>query len=408
MGSHSRFAPSATEREFLCPPSFLLNEQLPDRNTTDSAHGTAAHHLGELCLKTDHDTSLYAGCLIAVDPHGECRFVHENAPLLDTEQGFEVDDEMVNAVQSYLDWCREVPGDHFVEIRVEHTPWCPDEDEWGDPLGAQYGTSDHIACQPGVLTVTDLKYGKGVKVYAERNKQAIKYALGAWEEYDWIYGFKKIVVRIAQPRLDHYDTWETTVEEALALGKEIKIKLADVFDPLADFNPGEKQCRFCKASARCKAKHDYVHSTIRFENEDVFLSPSLMTPEELAEAWKRWPMFQQHYDAIRAEVLETLKAGVELPDLKLVNAVTHRRWKDRQAAKETLLNLGVSPDAIETRMLVSPNQAEKLLTRDKHAVLEALWEKPPGGPTVALASDKREAYTGHTNVEGFEDLDDGL
>ena len=85
-----------------------------------------------------------------------------------------------------------MPGDHYVEVRVEHTAYCPDVDEFGDPLGQQFGTSDHICVSVAQRTmwIDDYKHGKGVKVYAERNKQATKYALGAIDEYDYLYGFK--------------------------------------------------------------------------------------------------------------------------------------------------------------------------------------------------------------------------
>lgn len=413
MGLHSRFSPSATERDTLCPPSFLLNEQLPDRNTTDSAHGTAGHHLGELCLRTDKDTSLYAGCVIAVDAKGNCRFVHELAPVGDEEQAFEVDDEMVNAIQSYVDQCREVPGDHFYEVRVEHTRWCPDFDEWGDPLKPQFGTSDHVCIDAPRKTiyVDDLKYGKGVKVFAAKNKQATKYGLGVVDEYEWQYGIDetwKVVIRICQPRLDHFDVWETTVGDLQAFGREIKLQLEQVFNPDAPFNPGEKQCRFCKASARCKAKHEYIHAltALAFDDVDGFQSPHLLSMEDLAAAWQLHPLFEQHYDAINAELLAAMKNGVEAPGVKLVNALTKRRWLDQEAARAKLLELKVSPAAIETRKLVSPNQAEKLLTKEKRHLLDHLWEKPPGGPTIALATDKRDAYTGQRTVDGFDDEDD--
>lgn len=412
MGSHSRFSPSATERDTACAPSFLLNEQEPDRNTADSAHGTAAHHLGELCLRTDKDTVLYAGCTLAVDPKGNTRFVHEHAPVRDDEQAFEVDDEMVNSVQSYIDECRELPGDHYVEIRVEHTRWCPDFDEWGDPLGPQFGTSDHIcvSVEQRTIWVDDLKYGKGVRVYAHRNKQAAKYALGAIDEYDYLYGFKddwKVVVRIHQPRLDHLDVWETTVGELQEFGYEIKRQLTEVFNPDAPFNPGEKQCRFCKVAGRCRAKHEYIHAqrALQFDDEDKLPDPRLLTIEELAHAWKLHPLFEQHYEAINKELFDAMKAGAEAPDLKLVTAMTHRVWVDQEEAKAKLRSLGISPDAMETRKLISPNAAEKLLPKDKRPALQDYWRKPAGGPTIALASDKRDAYDG-THVDGFEDEDD--
>lgn len=411
---HSRFAPSATEREYTCPASFLLNEHEPDRQSFDAAHGTAAHHIGQLCLSNNHDTVFYAGCKVAVTATGDCRFVHEKAPLRDDEMEFEVDDEMVNAVQAYIDWCRELPGDHFVEIRVEHTRWCPDVDEWGDPLGPQFGTSDHIACQPRVLVVTDLKYGKGVQVFAFENKQAIKYALGAWLEYDWIYNFEKVVIRIAQPRLDHFDVWELTVEELLAYGEDIKQRLGLVFVENPPFGPSEKGCKFCKVAARCKplAQHIDSHRALLFDDETQdFIDTKLLTTEDLAAAWKLHPLVNLRYDAIEREISQCLRDNVEVPGLKLVEARTHRQWNDQLVAKKTLVGMGIPKAKVLKEKLISPNQAEKLLPKERREELDGLWYKPPGGPTIVSADDPREAFDGSkVRHEGFSDEtdDDGF
>ena len=422
---HSRFAPSAEERNTACPPSFLLNEQMPDKSSPDADHGTAAHHLGELCLRTDKNPDLYAGCVIAVsfegEDRGECRFVHENAPPQPNERTFEVDDEMIAAVQTYVDWCRELPGDHYVEVRVEHTRWCPDVDEWGEKLGPQYGTSDEVCIEPKIktITVTDLKYGKGVQVFAEKNKQAIKYALGVVNEYAWEYGIDDswtVRIRICQPRLNHLDVWETTVGELMRLGEEQKARLTLVFDPDAEFNPGEKQCKFCKVRARCKALRDatvgLVATGFEDETEKTFSSPHLLEPEELVEAYLAHPLYKLRFEAIEAEILSSLKGGFGMPGLKLVNAMTHRRWKDESLAKAKLLSLGVSSRAIVKEKMISPNQAEKLLQVNQRSELEPLWDKPAGGPVIALESDKRDAYTAHApSLEGFDDEtedDDGF
>lgn len=415
MAGHSRFAPSATEREYQCPASFLPNEQAPDRQSVDAAHGTAAHHVAELCLSNNHDTVLYAGCNVAVTETGDCRFIHELAPLRDGEMQFEVDDEMITKVQDYVDWCRELPGDHFVEVRVDHTEWCPDNDEWGDKLGPQKGTSDHIACETGLLTVTDLKYGKGVKVFAEENKQAIKYALGSWKEYNWIYNFKRVRIRIAQPRLDHFDVWECTIEELLAWGQKIKKRLELVFVEDPPFGPSEKACKFCKINGLCKALKEHLHSAraLQFDDEtqQFAVDPNLLTLEDLAQAWALHPLYKLRFDAIQREISQTLSDGVEVPGLKLVEAVTHRRWVDEKAAKEKLAALGVPRDKMIKEEFVSPNQAEKLLAKDIRHELDGLWRKPAGGPCIAIADDRREPYTGRQgHVEGFEneDFDDGF
>lgn len=416
MTKHSRFSPSATERDTLCPPSFLLNEQLPDRRTPDSDLGTAAHYLAERCLTLDRDTSLFAEVRIAVDPKGDSRFLKDGEDGRDGETVWTVDEEMVVKVQDYLDWVREAPGVLFVEQRLEHTRWCPDEDEWGDPLGPQYGTSDAVKVSTANKTiyVKDLKYGKGVKVFAHRNKQAAKYALGAVDEYAWEYGIDEtwtVVVGICQPRLDHFDTWETTVADLLEFGAEIKAQLEKVFDPEAAFNPGEEQCRFCKAAARCKARHEHIFNqrAMLFDDETGLTNPRLLTTEELAVAYQRRPQYDAHMAAIAEELLHVMQTGEEAPGLKLVEAKTHRRWKDEDEAKEGMLRLGIPPTAVEKRKLISPNQAEKLVPKDKHNDLEALWQKPPGGPVIALADDPRDSITDKI-VGGFEDedFDDGF
>jgi hypothetical protein len=414
--AHSRFAPSATEREYNCPASFLLNEQLPDRQTDDAAHGTAAHHVAEKCLAYNHDMIVYAGCTIAVTEHGECRFVHEKAPVRDDERAFEVDDEMVNAVQEYVDWCREAPGDHFTEIRVEHTKWCPDKDEWGDQLGPQFGTADHIAIYDAtteelgrhdVLEVTDLKYGKGVKVYAKENKQAIKYALGALDEYGWMYNTKRVRIRIAQPRLDHFDTWELSVEELLEWGEKIKKRLELVFVDNPPFGPTEKGCKFCKAAAKCVALADYIHESRACHFDDETVDVKLLPVEALVEAWKKRDLVKLRYDAIEKELYATLWHGQTAPGLKMVaGRGGNRTWRDEDEAVSELRKLGIPPDKLYKSTLISPNQAEELLPREERDKISGLYIKPPGKPCIVDADDPREPYT--ATADGFDDEDDGF
>lgn len=432
MGSHSRFSPSSTEREYTCPGSFLLNEMEPDRQSPDAAHGTAAHHIGELCLRLNHDVETYAACVIAVDKRGNCRFVHEKAPLKDDpdfydeteiELGFEVDDEMVVAVQEYVDRCRVLPGEHFVEVRVEHTDWCPDKDEYGMPLDPQYGTSDHVACiqagAPGydesTIVVTDLKYGKGVMVFAKENKQAIKYALGSWKTYDWLYGFKRVVIRICQPRLNHFDEWELTVEELLEWGQKIKERLTLVFAPEPPFQASEKGCKFCKVAYLCASKpgmalYEERHRYVAMQFDDLtgepIHNPRLLAEEDLMAAYSAAPFYKIAAEAVEKEVFRRLARGESAGRKKLVAAHTHRAWKDEEAAREFLRSKGVDDTKSTTKVFVSPAGAEKLLPRALWPDLEGLYERPPGRPCVVDESDPRPPYRDRAVVEEFEDIED--
>lgn len=424
MGSHSRFSPSATEREYTCPGSFLLNEREEDHQSPDAAHGTAAHHLGELCLRTNRDVVAFAGCTLAVDEKGHTRFVHEKAPLkAEGELAFEVDDEMVGAVQDYVDWCRALPGAHYVEVRVEHTQWCPDVDEWGEKLGPQFGTADHIACIAGgshpdypesTIVITDLKYGQGVQVFAEENKQAIKYALGAWAEHDWAYDFKRVVIRICQPRLDHFDSWELSVDELKEWGQKIKKRLELVFVEDPPFQASEKACKFCKVNGNCRTQVEFIHSIHALKFDDLTGEaehpPHTLSNDDIAEAYRAGKLLKVIMAGVKGEVFRRLARGEKVGHKKIVAAHTHRAWKDEEAARKLLRANGVDDEKIVVRKFVSPAQAEGLLPPHLWSELAEFVDRPPGQPCIVDETDNRLPYSNPAALDHFniEDDDDGF
>lgn len=429
MGSHSRFSPSATDREFDCPASFLLNEGLPNPSKPDAKHGTAAHYIGRLCLEKGVDTDHYAGCRVAVSDTNDERFVTDNRPPTEEEMVFEVDDEMVENVQRYVDWCRELPGEHFVEVKVEHTDWCPDVDEYGDKLDPQFGSSDHVACIPAgtgmydesTIVITDLKYGRGVKVFAKGNKQGAKYALGTWKKFNWLYDFKRFVIRIAQPRLGHFDKWEGTIEELLQYGEEIKERLTLVFADDPPFGPSDKACRFCRVVG-CKAQRDFLYqqAVVSIDNEtgEVTADPRLMTDDELLEAWRLVPLLEIHVNRIRAAVHQGLMGDHEIGELFLVESTTTRQWdKPQEELQEELRKAGIPLTEQWKKTFISPADAEKLLPRhhrhggarvtqkERAAIIAKLAKKPAGYPVIAEPGDKRKRYVKpEIDLDGLDDL----
>lgn len=75
-----------------------------------------------------------------------------------------------------------------------------------------FGSVDCQLVGRDTLIVIDLKYGEGVKVYAERNTQMMLYALGAIKGKPSI---KTIRLVIAQVRLNHFDVWEISANDLL-------------------------------------------------------------------------------------------------------------------------------------------------------------------------------------------------
>lgn len=422
---HSRYSPSATKREYLCPPSHKHNLDKPRRRNMDSDLGTAAHHVHELCLRTNRDAEVFAGCHIGVNGKGASTFLHEKRQLKRGEVEFEVDDEMVNAVQQSVDWCRELPGKHFVEVRVEHTRWCPKIYDNDGKLERQYGTADHIALdfKRKTIYVTDLKYGQGVQVFAEENMQAMKYALGAYDEYKELCRFEKVVIRISQPRLKHFDVWELTIDELLAWGKKMRKRLELTLDDDAEYHASEEACKFCGHAAECEelAKVTDEVRAIAFDDLTATKAPGSkkakdkaanikgLSVKAMVRFWRIWPLIQLRYKAVEEELSarEEDEPG-SVPGLKHVEAITRRRWaKSDDDTRAALIALGIPLTKINKVSLASPNQIEEVLPKEKHEQLKSLWIKPRGEPCLVDYTDKRERFSEKRQKEhaaGFEDL----
>jgi hypothetical protein len=423
--AHAFFAPSSAPRVVRCPASLLLTAGMPDTQSIFAAEGTAAHFIADLCLRNRCPVEKYAGCEVAVNADGQCRFQHEGNRgeiALDLAFGqaflFEVDDEMVNAVQEYVDWCNDAPGEKYPERRVDISRWTPKvSDNIFVPTQAfepQGGTSDHAACSPGRLVITDLKYGKGVRVDAENNEQAVLYALGFIDEWDWLYDFEIIEIRICQPRLDHKDVWIVTRAEIEEIGRYILERFTLALQEDAPFGPSEKACKFCKASGLCRAQSEHLSSirALAFENLDAEtgLDDRLLTDEELVEAWKAHGLYKARFDAVERHILARLEKGEAVPGVKLVESRAFRKWQNENLVVDELEFAGIAREKLfDEPKLISPAQAEKLLPKAKREIVKTLAYKPRGGPCIADESDRRPDYAAvqAAQVDAvFDDLDD--
>lgn len=394
-GAHARFAPSSAHRIYDCPASLLLNEQEPDREIYEAAEGTVAHHVAEVCARERREPEEFLGMTF---DSGDLDADYDEE--LHSSEGFAVtvDDEMVQGVNEYLDRVMTLPGDHFIEQRVNISPWCPIPD--------QFGTCDHAAAQHKKLIVTDLKYGR-VFVEPEQNKQLVMYALGFINEWDWMYDFDEVIIRIAQPRLDNFGVWATSKTELLAIGEKIKQRFALALKPNPPFGPSEKACRFCKVSYKCKANHDFLyHDRIMLlDEDDEFVEPDLaMMPDaDLAALWLRKPMYEARMRAVEDYLHKKNADGEFVPGLKVVAGRSSRYFASEIDAELLLLDAGVKPEKLYSKPeFVSPHAAEKLLRGEAKKKLQDFIKSKPGKPCLVSADDKRQDLT----VQSLELLDD--
>ena len=263
--SHALKSASGADTWMLCPGSVRQSRGMVDAGSVYAAEGTAAHALGELCLRTEMPPAAFVGA-----KHGDHTFTAE----------------MARYVTQYTDAIMAMPGHTLVEVRLDLREWIPPSE---NDLDGGFGTADAIVLTNDVITVNDLKYGAGVRVDAVGNRQLRLYGLGALRVAEAM-GFepKTVTMAVHQPRMDHYDEEALSVEELLSFGEEVKAASAAADDPDAPLVPGEDQCRWCKGKPTCPALVGELVTTVPaspalFDDEtSVITPPSVLTPETLA------------------------------------------------------------------------------------------------------------------------------
>lgn len=379
--AHALLSASSAHRWLTCTPSARLEEQFPDTTSEAAEEGTLAHELAELKVRN---------CFYPEDvSKRKLTFAIKKFK----ENGL-WNDEMLGHTDTYIDYIRDVsnrlPSKPYVEVekRVDYGEYAPDG----------FGTADCIMVQGEMLHVIDFKYGKGVPVSAEMNPQLMLYALGAYESCKMLYPIKKIKLSIVQPRLpDDISEWGCSIEELLRFGESVKERAALALDGSGEFNPGEKQCRFCRAKAQCRARAE-ENVRLAFMTDT---KPPLLNNEEIGQYLLQGEDVARWLKDVQEYALAECLAGKEIPGWKAVEGKGSRNWTDMDAAFEKLEKSGViAEEMLWERKPLTLAQVEKEV--GKKDFVDAVGEfivKKPGKPALVKESDKREAITNKVTAE---------
>lgn len=404
---HAKLSPSGATKWLNCAGSLAMEYGRPDDGNEYSREGTAAHAVAAHCQEQRIPTAALVGTTFKYVDHGEAREIV-------------VTEEMAEYLQVYIDAVKTIAGRGrlYVEQRLEFSHYV------GIPN--QFGTSDDVAVLyvKRELQIHDLKYGRGVKVEAEENSQLKIYALGAYRKFAPRGDeFDTVRLVIHQPRLEHISEWVLSVEDLLAfavtmrVGAEKAMLLLDVGASESDLLPGEDQCRFCKAKPDCKAlaRASVEAAGADFNDLDnppdiVHISDGLLSDDEVSRLNKLVGMVKMWCIAIDQQLYMRLMAGAPIEGFKLVMGKQGpRNWRDPDDAAAIMEGHNVEESVLYKRSLISPTEAEKLLSRNHPEVWADLsTEIVRSSPslTVAEEKDKRSRAGRAAAMDDFADLDD--
>lgn len=359
---HALLSASSAYRWLACPPSALLSAKYEDTSSSYAQEGTAAHALAEYKV-------LKALGRKADDPTENLDYFNE---------------EMDEATDAYAGYVLEQVAEAkkattdpivLVEQRVDFSTYVPDG----------FGTADALIIADDKLSITDLKFGRGVLVEADHNPQLMCYALGAYEMFSALYDIETVSMTIFQPRRDSVSVFEMKASDLLEWAENtLKPKAELAAEGKGDFTAGE-HCRFCKAKADCRARAEANLALARYD----FALPPTLTDADIEAILPLLDELTSWAEDIKAYALTRAVAGKEWHGYKLVAGRSNRKYVNEDAVAKKVSDAGFNP---YEEKLLGITAMTKLLGKNRfEELLSSLIEKPQGKPTLVPESDKRPA-----------------
>ncbi len=366
---HATLSASSSARWLSCTASVKACADLPNKSSAFAQEGTRAHEVADLCLRNNVDATHYMNA--------------------DIEGGI-VDKEMCEYVQQYVDYVRDLGGDLYPEQRVDFSNYIPDGFGTADAL-VLHAKKKHLDC-------ADLKYGKGVPVYAEKNSQAMLYAIGVLNEYGFLYDIETVTVHIIQPRIHNFSEWSITKAELLKWAEWAREKALEALGDNGVYDPNEKACQFCPAKATCTALFEHTQKVISAEFDDLTdCTTDRLNDDQLKLILDNADLVASFLTSVKEHVKGRLESGDSFNGYKLVAGRANRRLKPEA---EQVLTDKLGEDAYNKK-LKGLGDLEKMIGKKEFNALD-LTVKGEGAPTLVPESDKRKALESVTEM--FDNL----
>jgi hypothetical protein len=327
-----------------CPASVHLSVGIPESPSGEAAQiGTAIHALAELCWQTEDDPKNYINKMVE--------------QIVITEQNAEF-------AQLHLDTIKRLEKDLGRVLVEQH----------GTVLNTMQvslsGTCDVVgySVKDSIIEIVDLKTGRN---YVDADSAQLKiYALAMMRE---LGDFQTIRLTIVQPQIGANRTHEMTLAELNEWRDNDLMKaVADISTMNAYPTPSRDACKYCPAKLHCPALREKAY--------ELPLAPTKELSDLEISTWlEQGELVEAFYEELRKYATKRLEDGAAVPGWNLVPKRAVRKWK----ADVNVEYLPIRTELLYTSNLITPAQAEKLLSKDTRHMLDDLTEKVSSGLTLA-------------------------
>ncbi len=386
------FTPSGYKRWGTCTASPAALVGVERKRKASADEGTIAHALQAISIVLDAPPSDFINELITVKDIGDVKIKGDMAEFI--QQAIDYMNDHINP-----EWKTEV------ELRVD----------LGHVIPKQKGDADLVAYdeqKPYEIHFFDLKYGMGVKELAERNGEIMLHAIGFIDSHLTPTQRKYvdvIVIHIVQPRLGHYDSWQTNRKELNKFKLEVQEKYQEAIDSeRRRFVASVGGCRFCEKKTTCPTLRDSIYAKAVL-GKDAFggielKDPDTLSDDDLAEMWEWLDFISAWTKNVEEHMLDRARKGVRYAGLKLIDGREGKReWKDREKAEEFLIGRNLEEFEMYDQTLITAPQAEKILgTKNLGEEWKKLISRKPGSSKLVKESDAGKSLS-ESRISEFDD-----
>ena len=358
VAAHSSLVGGSTaSRVMACPGSVALVAKMPPKPSSKYAdEGTLLHDVMSDLLSSDKHVSDFLG---------------RKYNGIELTQDL-IDDKIAPALQAL----NEIDPEQVMELEVESRVG------FGTMIPDAFGSTDVLGRLGKRTIILDWKFGDGVAVEAENNKQLLFYAAAArlTEETKWAFeGTDELELVIVQPPF--IKRWVTDFKTLDQFEMDLVRAVKVAMQPDAPLAVGD-HCRWCAAKAVCPKMTGAAERALQIKLNELDSEGigKLLGQADLVEAWIK---------DLRELAFTMLENDKPVAGYKLVAKRAMRQWVNDASARTYLERAGVEP--LKPSEVISPAQAEKALKKVKKELPEELVVAVSSGSTLAPMDDPRPA-----------------